>query len=95
MLGHELPTQRTQKAESEAKTGIIGSMYPYVVRSMAPGRGEGLPPPGKGGPPEDKPNDESDGEEDDGSDTEEETVSVTSSSQGSTDKMKHQKWGKG
>ena len=95
MPGHGPPIHRAQKAEGQTKGGIIGSMNPHDVRNMAPGGGEGPPPPGKGGPLEDKPDDESGDEENEGSNTDEETVSVTSSSQGSTDKVKHQKWGKG
>ena len=95
MPRHEPPIQKTQKAEGWAKTGIIGSMYPHIAKSMVPGGGEGPPPPGRGGPPEDKLVDEMEGEEDDEGDTDEETVSVTSSSQDSADKIKYRKWGKG
>ena len=92
MPGHEHPTQKTQKAEGQAKARMIGSMYPHVVKSVVPGGGEGPPPPGRGGP---LPADEMEGKEDDEGDTDEETVSVTSSSQGSADKIKYWKWGKG
>ena len=34
---HEPPTQKAQKAEGQAKTGIIGSMYPHIAKGMAPG----------------------------------------------------------
>ena len=66
-------------------------MYPHVGRGMAPGGGEGPPPPGGGGPPLDKPGDKED-EEDEGEDTDGETVSVTSSSQGSASKARYQRW---
>ena len=95
MLGHESPTRKTQKAEGRAKTGIIGCMYPHIAQGMAPVGGEGPPPPGGGGLPEDKLVDEMEGEEDDEGDTDEETVSVASSSQDSADKIRYRKWGKG
>ena len=71
MSGHEHPTQKTQQAEGPAKAGIIGSMYPHIVKSMVPGAGEGLPPPGRGGLPEDQPADKTEVEEED---MDEETV---------------------
>ena len=37
MPGHEPHTQKTQKAEGQAKTGIIVSIYPHIAKSMAPG----------------------------------------------------------
>ena len=37
--------QQTQILESSAKVGIIGSMYPHVVKGTAPGEGGGSPPP--------------------------------------------------
>ena len=44
----------------QAKSGIIGSMYPHTTRGMAPG--------GRG-PPADKPVDEMEDEEDEEEDT--------------------------
>ena len=74
--------QQTQRQESPTKVGIIGSMYPHVVKGMAPGGGGGSPPPpGQEGPPEDKPYEGSDEEENEEDDMDEETVSVTTSSQ--------------
>ena len=73
--GHESPIQKTQKAAGQAKSGILGSMYPHVTRGMAPGGGKGPPPAGGGGPPADKLIDEED-EEDEGGDMDEETKSV-------------------
>ena len=61
---------------------MIGSMYPHVVKGMAPGGGGDPPPPGKKGPTEDKSDDGSAEEENDESDTDKETISVTSSSPG-------------
>ena len=89
--GHEPPIQKTQKAAGQAKSGILGSMYPHVTRGMTPGGGKGPLPPGGGGPPADKPIDEED-EEDEEGDTDEETISVTSSSQDSADKVRYQRW---
>ena len=43
--------QQTQRPGSSAKVGIIGSMYPHVVKGTAPrGGGGSPPPPGQGGP---------------------------------------------
>ena len=89
--GHEPPIEKTQKAAGQAKSGILGSMYPHVTRGMAPGGGKGPPPPGGGGLPADKLIDEED-EEDEEGDTDEETISVTSSSQDSADKIRYQRW---
>ena len=86
------PTQNTQKAMGQVKSGIIGSMYPHMTRGMTPGGGKGPPPPGGRGPPADKPVDEMEDEEDEEGDTDEETASVTSSSQDSADKIRYQKW---
>ena len=83
--------QKTSKVTRQARSGIIGSLYPHLVREMAPGGGDGPPPPGRGNLPPDKPDDE-EGEEEEGEDTDEETESVTSSSQGSTVKPKHYQW---
>ena len=91
MPGRESSKQKTQRQGIPGKTGMIGSMYPHIVRGMAPGGGGEPPPPGKGGPPEDKSDDGSGEEEDE---TDEETVSVTSSSQVSTSKDKQQRWDK-
>ena len=63
---------------------MIGSINPHLVKGMAPGGGRGPPPLGKGGPPE---------EESDEYDTDEETVSLTSSSQVSAGRMRPWKWG--
>ena len=40
MPEHEPPTQKAKKAERQAKTGIIGSIYPHIAKSMVPGGGE-------------------------------------------------------
>ena len=93
--GHEPPMQNTQKAMGQVKSGIIGSMYPHTTRGMTPRGGKGPPPPGGRGPPTDKPIDEMGDEEDEEGDTDEENVSVTSSSQDSADKLRYQKWGDG
>ena len=90
--GHEPPIQKTQKAVGQAKSGILGSMYPNITRGMAPGVGRGPPLPGGRGPPADKPVDKEEDEEDEEGDTDEETMSVTSSSQDSADKVRYQKW---
>ena len=37
MPGHEPPTQKTQKTEGQAKTGIIGSIYPHIAKGMVLG----------------------------------------------------------
>ena len=75
-------TQKTSKVIRQARSGIIGSLYPDLARGMVPGGGDGPPPPGGGDlPPPDKPNDE-EGEEEEWEDTDKETESVTSSSQG-------------
>ena len=50
ILGQMPLRQQTQRLESSAKVGIIGSMYPHVVKGMAPGGGGSPPPPGRGGP---------------------------------------------
>ena len=89
--GCEPPIEKTQKAAGQAKSGILGSMYPHVTRGMAPGGGKGPPPPGGGGLPADKLIDEED-EEDEEGDMDEETISVTSSSQDLADKIRYQKW---
>ena len=68
-------------------------MYPHVARGMALGGRKGPLPPGGGGPPADKPVDEEEDEDDEEGDKHEETVSVTSSSQDSADKVRYQKWG--
>ena len=94
MPGQEPSRQKAQKHRITVKAGIIGSMYPHVVKGMAPVGGGGPPSPGKGGPPEDKPDNGSDEEENDETYTDEETVSVTSSSQVSAGKMKQRKWDK-
>ena len=83
--------QKTSKVTRPARSGTIGSLYPHLVREMAPGGGDGPPPPGRGDLPPDKPDDE-EGEEEEGEDTDEETESVTSSSQGSMVKPKHYQW---
>ena len=67
-------------------------MYPHAVGGMTPGGGGGNPPSGKGGPPDDKSEDESKEGEDDESGTDEETMSITPSSQVSAGKEKLQKW---
>ena len=59
---------------------------------IAPGGGGGTPPPGKGG--DDKRDDESE-EEDEEDDIDEETVSVTSSSQVSANRARPLIWGSG
>ena len=88
--------QEAQRQGAQVKTGIIGSMYPHVVRGMAPGGGEEDPlPPGKRGPPDDKSEEDSEEEGDDESDIDEDTESVTSSSQSSAGKMKQQGEGMG
>ena len=69
-------TQRTSKVTRQARSGIIGSLYPHLARGMAPGGGDEPPPPGGGGLPPDKSNDE-EGDEEEGEDTDEETESVT------------------
>ena len=86
-----LMCRKTSKVTRQARSGIIGSLYPHLVREMAPGSGDGPPPPGRGNLPPDKPDDEEGGEEE-GEDTDEETESVTSSSQGSMVKPKHYQW---
>ena len=53
----------------------------------------GTPPPGRGGPPDDRGDDESDEEENEEDETDEETVSVTSSSQVSANKARPLIWG--
>ena len=61
--------QKTQRQRAQVKTGIVGSMYPHVVRGMAPGGGGEDPLPlGKRGPPDDKSEEDSEEEEDDESD---------------------------
>ena len=59
---------------------------------MAPGGGASPPPPGQGGPPEDKSDEGSDEEENEEGDTDEETVSVTASSQVSAGKAGLRVW---
>ena len=59
---------------------------------MAPGGGGGTPPQGKGAPPDDKGEDGSGEEENGEDDTDEETVSVTSSSQVSAGRVRPLKW---
>ena len=85
--------QQAQRQGSSTKVGIIGSMYPHVVKGMASGEGGGSPPPpGQGGPPEDKLDEGSDEEENEEDDTDEETVSVTTSNQASAGGAGPQKW---
>ena len=85
--------QQAERQGSSAKVRIIGSMYPHIVKSIAPGGGGGSPPPpGKGGPLEDKPDERSDEEENEEDDTDEETVSVTTSSQASAGGAGPRKW---
>ena len=62
---------------------------------MAPGGGGGTPPPSRGGPPDDKRDDESGEEENEEDDTDKETVSVTSSSQGSASRARPLIWSSG
>ena len=69
---------------------MIGSMYPHIVGGTAPGGGE-PPPPEKGRLPVDKSDDGSTEQEDE---ADEETVSVTSSSQVSVSKGKPPRWDK-
>ena len=57
------------------------------------GVGGGTPPPNRGGPPDDRRDDESDEEENEEGDTDEETVSVTSSSQVSANRARPLIWG--
>ena len=87
----ESHTQKTSRVARQARSGIIGSLYPHLARGMVPGGGDGPPPPGGGDLSPDKQNDK---EEEEGEDTDEETESVTSSSQGSTVKVKYYR-GKG
>ena len=87
---HPLIKQKVKKQEIPAKGRIIGSMYPYITRGMAPSGGDDPPPPGKKKHPPDKPEDEDD-EEDEESETDEQTVSVTSSSQVSAERVKQSK----
>ena len=85
--------QQAQRQGSSTKVGIIGSMYPHVVKGMASGEGGGSPPPlGQGGPPEDKLDEGSDEEENEEDDTDEETVSVTTSNQASAGGGGPRKW---
>ena len=87
--GQRPERQEAQKQGTKVKTGIIGSMYPHVVRGMAPGGGGEDPPPlGKRGPPDDKSEEDFEEEGDDESDIDEDTESVTSSSRSSAGKMK-------
>ena len=47
--------QETQRQRAQDKTGIIGSMYPHLVKGMAPGGvGEEPLPPGRREPPEER-----------------------------------------
>ena len=91
VLRQEPHMQKTSKMAGQTKPGMIGSMYPHLIRGMAPGGGEGPPPTGGRDPPLDKPDDE-EGEEEEGEDTNKETVSVTSSSQGSVGRAKYHQW---
>ena len=43
--GRQPLRQQTQRQESSTKVGIIGSMYPHVVKGTAPRGGGGSPPP--------------------------------------------------
>ena len=90
--GQRPSRQETQKQKSSAKVGMIGSMYPHVVKGMAPRGGGSPPPPGQGGPQEDKSDEGSDEEENEEGDTDEETVSVTTSIQASAGGAGPQKW---
>ena len=83
-------TQKTLKETGQARSGIIGSLYPRPARGMAPGGGDSPPPPGRRNLPPDQPDDEE--KEEEREDTDEETESVTSSSQGSTVKAKYHQW---
>ena len=71
---------------------MTGSAYLHTMGGMAPGGGGGTPPPGKGGPPDDKGDDGSGEEENEKDGTDEETVSVTSSSQVSAGRVRPPKW---
>ena len=48
--GQRLPGWETQRQRSSAKVGIVESMYPHVVKGMAPGVGGSPSPPGQGDP---------------------------------------------
>ena len=85
--------KETQKQKIPTKSGVTGSAYPHSMGGMAPGGGGGTPPPSRGGPPDDRGDDESDEEENEEEDTDEETVSVTSISQVSANRVRPLIWG--
>ena len=71
---------------------MTGLAHQHPMGGIAPGGGGGTPPPGRGGPPDDKGDDESGEEENEEDDTDEETVSVTFSSQVSASRARPLIW---
>ena len=95
MSGLGLSKKETQKQKASTESGVTGSAYQHSMGGISPGGGGGTPPPGKGGPPDDKGDDGSDEEENEEEGTDEETVSVTSSSHVSAGRAGPLKWNGG
>ena len=95
MPGQGPSNQKTQKQKAPAKSGITGLAYLHSMGGMAPGGRGGNLPPGKGGPPDDKGDDGLGEEENEEDETNEETVSVTSSSQVSAGRVRPLEWNGG
>ena len=85
------PRQGTQDQRAPVPIGMAGPTRLQPSGGMAHGEGGGTLPPGRGGPPIDKEDDEFSAEEGDESDSDEETESITSSSQAYAGRIMSQK----